>query len=276
VLARYESPALGRFTSPDPLAQSANPAAPQTWNRYTYAAGNPVNFYDPTGLFLEAPSVLWTFVFSDFITVTAIADRAPSLDRSLVDRLADSAFFEWLASNTGPRFDVGLQRTGNFFAGFAHVVSFGLTDRVRAAQGLDHTVDEESDAYFAGEVTGYVHGALTAVAGSLNAGARTVVYSGEANGIKAYEMVEGVGSAIGKPLFKTVGGKVLNAVDGALKSVKPGSGLPAKVWDVASSIYVRNAKGVVNTVLRNPSPTSVYTRIEAPIIQSRGLATRAF
>ncbi|MFF7878973.1 RHS repeat-associated core domain-containing protein [Streptomyces californicus] len=41
--ARYYDPNLGRFTQPDPSGQEANP--------YLYAAGDPVNRTDPTGLF---------------------------------------------------------------------------------------------------------------------------------------------------------------------------------------------------------------------------------
>ena len=47
--ARYMSAAQGRFTSPDPLARSASPALPQTWNRYSYALNNPLKYIDPDG-----------------------------------------------------------------------------------------------------------------------------------------------------------------------------------------------------------------------------------
>ena len=41
---------LGRFTSPDPLAASANPIRPQSWNRYSYSYNNPLRFTDPSGM----------------------------------------------------------------------------------------------------------------------------------------------------------------------------------------------------------------------------------
>ncbi|GIU81251.1 MAG: RHS repeat-associated core domain-containing protein [Acidobacteria bacterium] len=40
----------GRFTSPDPLAASANPFHPQSWNRYSYSYNNPLRFTDPNGM----------------------------------------------------------------------------------------------------------------------------------------------------------------------------------------------------------------------------------
>ncbi|MBL8012209.1 MAG: hypothetical protein JNN05_00030 [Candidatus Omnitrophica bacterium] len=45
--ARYYSPVMGRFITPDTIVQS--PMNPQTLNRYTYCNNNPVNLVDPTG-----------------------------------------------------------------------------------------------------------------------------------------------------------------------------------------------------------------------------------
>jgi RHS repeat-associated protein len=45
--ARYYDPAIGRFTQRDPLGM------PDGVNRYAYVAGDPVNFTDPTGEFLN-------------------------------------------------------------------------------------------------------------------------------------------------------------------------------------------------------------------------------
>jgi RHS repeat-associated protein len=48
---RYYNPNHGRWVSPDPAGLSAaNPANPQTWNRYAYVAGNPLTVIDPDGL----------------------------------------------------------------------------------------------------------------------------------------------------------------------------------------------------------------------------------
>ena len=51
---RYYDFARGRFTSPDPAA-SGTIARPNSWNRYAYTEGDPVNFNDPEGLFIANP-----------------------------------------------------------------------------------------------------------------------------------------------------------------------------------------------------------------------------
>ncbi len=50
--ARYNASSLGRFMSPDPLGGKL--VSPQTLNKYSYVANNPVNFIDPTGLYICA------------------------------------------------------------------------------------------------------------------------------------------------------------------------------------------------------------------------------
>jgi RHS repeat-associated protein len=45
--ARYYNPNLGRFSSIDPAGYDLH--RPQTFNRYSYVANNPMNFLDPTG-----------------------------------------------------------------------------------------------------------------------------------------------------------------------------------------------------------------------------------
>ncbi|MCE5247228.1 RHS repeat-associated core domain-containing protein, partial [bacterium] len=48
MLARYHSPALGRFLSVDP-GMDVQPENPQSWNVYNYVRNNPVNGTDPDG-----------------------------------------------------------------------------------------------------------------------------------------------------------------------------------------------------------------------------------
>jgi RHS repeat-associated protein len=56
---RYYSSIMGRFLTPDPYkannGASGDPAEPQSWNRYAYVLGDPVNYYDPEGLVAHCP-----------------------------------------------------------------------------------------------------------------------------------------------------------------------------------------------------------------------------
>jgi len=54
--ARYYGSSLGRFASPDPMAASAHPAVPLSWNRYAYGLDNPLRFLDVEGK-CSAPAV---------------------------------------------------------------------------------------------------------------------------------------------------------------------------------------------------------------------------
>ncbi|HKV38213.1 MAG TPA: RHS repeat-associated core domain-containing protein [Blastocatellia bacterium] len=58
---RQYLPATGRFIRVDPLGSSADPSSPQSWNRYGYSAGDPVNQVDPLGLmrstYVEQPEI---------------------------------------------------------------------------------------------------------------------------------------------------------------------------------------------------------------------------
>jgi RHS repeat-associated protein len=51
--ARFYGPMTGRFLSVDPIG--ANPWLAQSWNRYAYVLGNPVNYIDPYGLDEQGP-----------------------------------------------------------------------------------------------------------------------------------------------------------------------------------------------------------------------------
>ncbi len=50
-LYREHSAIEGRWISPDPAGLAVvDPSLPQSWNRYAYVMGDPVNHYDPSGL----------------------------------------------------------------------------------------------------------------------------------------------------------------------------------------------------------------------------------
>ena len=46
---RYYGPGTGRFLTPDP-SNASSASDPGSWNKYTYLAGDPINFNDPSGL----------------------------------------------------------------------------------------------------------------------------------------------------------------------------------------------------------------------------------
>ncbi|MCC7497811.1 MAG: hypothetical protein IT160_09550 [Bryobacterales bacterium] len=50
---REYSAAYGRFLTPDPYMASGGVADPGSWNRYAYTQGDPVNYTDPSGLYLS-------------------------------------------------------------------------------------------------------------------------------------------------------------------------------------------------------------------------------
>ncbi len=53
---RYYTNAYGRFMTPDPSSSSGGPSNPQSWNRYAYTSGDPVNRHDPRGLWESNPN----------------------------------------------------------------------------------------------------------------------------------------------------------------------------------------------------------------------------
>ncbi len=50
---RCYSSGLGRFTSADPYVASGGPGDPGSWNRYAFVSGDPMNLYDPEGLYTQ-------------------------------------------------------------------------------------------------------------------------------------------------------------------------------------------------------------------------------
>ena len=59
---RYYSSTYGRFLTSDPYRASGGPSDPNSWNRYAYVQGDPVNFNDPEGLFSRAVSLARDYV----------------------------------------------------------------------------------------------------------------------------------------------------------------------------------------------------------------------
>src|SRR4030095_8896508 len=122
---------------------------------------------------------------------------------------------------------------------------------VRKKLEINDVIDECSWSYAVGKWAGWLHGLALGVGGSLNAGARTVLESGE-GALDAARLGKGAGML----LEDTLGGKLLQFVN------QNAFELPDSVWKVSSAIFSSNAKGQVVAFLRNPNPKGIYTTVE--------------
>ena len=77
--ARWYDPALGRFTTPDPLA-SEFPA----WTPYHYTHNNPINLVDPTGMSAASP---------DDIILRGANNSSVTIETDLIDVEVDASAF---------------------------------------------------------------------------------------------------------------------------------------------------------------------------------------
>lgn len=87
--ARYFGSSLGRFMSADPLASSATPGNPQTWNRYSYVGNNPLVMIDPTGE--KAKVVIEIDTKKRTVKVTVTSDIAFYGEEGVSDEYRDRA-----------------------------------------------------------------------------------------------------------------------------------------------------------------------------------------
>jgi RHS repeat-associated protein len=88
--ARHESPVTGRFLSPDPLIGSVRLKSPQSWNRYSYVAGNPLDLVDPNGERPIEPAVR-QFLEAFFGTSLAFVDVQWGMTANMVTDAARGA-----------------------------------------------------------------------------------------------------------------------------------------------------------------------------------------
>jgi RHS repeat-associated protein len=89
--ARYYSMNNGRFINVDP-GRDFDAKKPQSWNRYSYARGNPVNATDPDGKFMVLPNgggqafrQTYTNSFEDYFW--ALTGHAPGLEETKTEKL---------------------------------------------------------------------------------------------------------------------------------------------------------------------------------------------
>jgi RHS repeat-associated protein len=93
--ARFYSANLGRFVSVDPAPDSIALNSPQSWNRYTYAANNPLLLTDPTGRCPICEPIIeigWELISEEFlrdairngiglsIAMSMASEEAPKVD----------------------------------------------------------------------------------------------------------------------------------------------------------------------------------------------------
>ena len=158
----------------------------------------------------------------------------------------------------------------NFSAGTSDWLSFGATNYIRERLGVNAYVNKASGLYKAGAVAGFGLGLAAGGAGSFNAGSRTVLYSGK-GALQAAQAGKGAGVI----LEETFGGRALSGLQNLAKELT-GNKLPQGVWDVASGIFTGNAEGEVQIFLRSPKVTSVYSRIEKPVLDFFNNVVRTF
>ena len=156
----------------------------------------------------------------------------------------------------------------NFSNGFADTLTsgFGLTDLlglrslnqyIHKGMGTDDLVDPCAGLYNAGQWAGDLWGAAIGPVGSLNAGARSVFYSGE-GALEAARLGKGAGML----LEDTLGGRALKALDRRVT-------LPTAVWDAASTIFSLNTKGTVPVFLRGGGGHT-WNGFESPVLNFLG------
>ena len=98
--ARMYSNKLGRFTSVDPLMDSADIINPQTLNRYAYVGNNPINITDPTGEgWGEKDGYLKYFAGDPTDGYTSYASLVGQVNGQLVVLNAGAATYEFVTNN---------------------------------------------------------------------------------------------------------------------------------------------------------------------------------
>ena len=119
---RYYEPDMNRFSQKDVLQGTSADAL--GWNRYVYAADNPVNFNDPSGMFFQA--------IGDFFkkAATYVVDKAKSFVSSVVSTV------KTFVANTVNVAKTIVSNTVDFVKGAVNTVSTGISNLVKGATGL--------------------------------------------------------------------------------------------------------------------------------------------
>jgi RHS repeat-associated protein len=144
MLARYYSSSLGRFMAVDPSSESIVLTDPQSWNRYTYGANNPIRYIDPDGTHNE----------EGHTTVT---------EEALACTMSEEAVAEVSAGNLAVDENQGTDANAANQHGMAGKNADGTYQTPQeAAQGATEFVDAQLAAAVDGILAGDVSGARAA------------------------------------------------------------------------------------------------------------------
>lgn len=96
--ARYYDPLLGRFVSADTVVP--DPKNPQDWNRYTYAANNPLKYVDPDGHCQGLAGAAWTICAQMAMAVAPAVHKANEYREDIFFPDANTTFADRLEAST--------------------------------------------------------------------------------------------------------------------------------------------------------------------------------
>ena len=175
---RYYSSAWGRFGSPDPYMNSGGPGLPQSWNRYAYVIGDPMNLNDPQGT---------TFCFVDPST-GAVVSCYDSVD---VNAGLDGGYWGGSGSNSGskniPTDPLGLnvRQAWNLAYAYKSLVGNGTLNSCQALADFAQDASDQSASQqqFVNAFGAFVDKSFgTAVSGLSTSPVGVFLYAGGDNG----------------------------------------------------------------------------------------------
>jgi RHS repeat-associated protein len=168
--ARWYSPSIGRFISPDTIIPE--PGNPQAMNRYAYVSNNPIRHIDPSGHFGILGAIVGGIVGG---VVGAIASAAPQIINNIRNG-------EPLTTNIDP-VEVRNAAVAGAVAGAVGGATFGIGTAVMG--------------------TGFV---ATVASGSISGAVAGQAARGASNIIHGRNLTEGMGNPVDIAIDATIGG----------------------------------------------------------------------